>query len=89
MFFYEKKIVAEASSFIDGLKWIFGLNFMYGEKYTLSSSLTMEFLQRYIFDIQMNEMRGYKKTKSNQNKVVGLAGKLEKIKAVKQKFHNY
>lgn len=87
--FYERDFIAEALSFIDGLMWIFSLYYMNNEQYPSSSSLKMEFLQRFVIDIQMDEFRGNKKRKCHQNKVISLTTKLQKIKSDIIKFNNF
>lgn len=77
--YYEKLFFKEANSFLEGLEWIFGLYYMLNETYPKSVSLTLEFLQRLCLKIQANEMRGMKKTKSNQSRVFNLINKLPTI----------
>ena len=59
--------LAITTSFFDGLMRIFGLFFLFHEQYPSSSSLTVDLLQIFVLDVQMNEFRGHKKRIRIQN----------------------
>lgn len=77
--FYESQFVLEASSFLDGITWIFGLYHMFNLSYPKGVSLTLEFLQRYCLKVNSNEMRGHKKTKCHLSRVLNLITKLSQV----------
>ena len=74
-----KEVNSGSTNFLESLQQIFAIYYNFNVRYPLTSSLSLEFTQRFFFNLNANISRGTKRNLMSLNKVINLISKLNKL----------